>query len=178
MKLTKRWLIKHKACEEGIEAFVNQKETDLIKILKVLIKSDEIEKLEWANWLIVRFFRNKKQKIQHAIYGATLILPAFEKQYPKDLTPRKAIEAAKNYLRYPNENNKDICHKAAQNIYAAFDNYNNYTTYCADIADIVADNTCADNIADGYAYDAIFLVIDDKVLIKKILKNGIKLLLE
>jgi hypothetical protein len=111
MKLTLNWLKRHNACEEAVEAFQSQSETDVIKILKKLI----IINIDWADWLIVRKM-NKRQKIMYAVYAAEQVIHMYEQKYPDDTRPRKAIEAAKKYLKRPSEKNK---HAAADAAYAA-----------------------------------------------------------
>ena len=66
MKITKSWLEKYNACGSGLEWFLNQKETDSTKVLNKLIKE---EKLDWANWLVVRCLKHKQQ-IEYAIFAA------------------------------------------------------------------------------------------------------------
>ncbi|MFN2236780.1 MAG: putative immunity protein, partial [Anaerolineales bacterium] len=65
-----------------------------------LIQTQKKEKLEWANWLLVRCL-NKKQAVQYAVFAAELSLPLFEAKYPDDDRPRKAIECAKAYVKKP-----------------------------------------------------------------------------
>lgn len=91
MKLTKAWLKDHDTCEDAIEMFSQQEETDSNKILKLLTKRKQYA---WANWLIVRLLR-REDAILYAIYAAEQVLPIFEDAYPGDLHPRQAIEAAK-----------------------------------------------------------------------------------
>ncbi len=106
MIITKKWLTKHGVCEKGIKAFANQKEMDSTKIIKLLIRSNNKEQLDWANWLISRVFRSKKQKVLYTIYAARLVLPIFEAEYPDNLGPRKAIEAAEAWVENPCEKNR------------------------------------------------------------------------
>jgi len=110
-KLTTRWLRKQEACDDGVEWFESQKETDPIKIIKKLIRYDSDEKLQWANWFIVRLM-DKRQAVQYAIFAAELALGVFEKAYPNDDRPRKAIEAAKAYLKNPCEKTKSAASAA------------------------------------------------------------------
>ena len=51
MIITKKWLEGENACKDGKEWFLNQPETDGIKVVEQLIVNN---KLQWANWLIVR----------------------------------------------------------------------------------------------------------------------------
>jgi len=155
MKLTRTWLRKHNACKEAVIEFKKSNITDLFEILSVLIKSNNKEKLEWANWLIVRTM-NKTQQVQYSIFAAELVIDIFEKEYSKDIIPRKAIAAAKKYLKrqsIKNKNAADVAAVAAAATYAV-------ATYAAAAADAAA--------YAAYATDY------NKTLIK-ILKNGIKL---
>jgi len=114
--ITKKFLESHNACQSGMEWVTDNKLIGLSAkdFLNKLIESD---KLDWANWLIVRVM-NKKQKVQYAIYAAEQVIDIFEKKYPNDDRPRKAIEAAKEYLANPSINAK---RNAADAAYAAAD---------------------------------------------------------
>ena len=109
MKMTNGWLKEIGACREGVEWFNNQKETDGTKVIKKLIKEDRID---WANWTICRVF-SKKQKIQYAVYAAEQVIDIFEKKYPDDKRPRKAIEAAKKCIENDTEENRSAAESAA-----------------------------------------------------------------
>ena len=165
MKITKQWLKKHNACSEGIKAFCKQKETDSTKILKLLIKSNEKEKLEWANWLIVKLFRNNKQRISYVIFVAKLVLNIFEEKYPGDLRPRKAIEAAEKCLKNPSQKNRVVAAYAADAYSAASAAYDASAYSAASAAYDAYSAASAANAADDY----------NKTLIK-ILKYGLTLL--
>ena len=65
---------------------------------KVCLKLIKVKRLDWANWLVVRLM-NHEQQIQYAIYAAEQVIDIYEKQYPGEDRPRKAIEAAKEYLK-------------------------------------------------------------------------------
>src|ERR1700690_153782 len=59
----------------------------------------EDDKQCWSDMRIVKAYKwTKKDSVAFAIYAAELVLPNFEKQYPGDLRPREAIEAAKKVL--------------------------------------------------------------------------------
>jgi len=54
----------------------------------------------WQEMRITKRWRwTKKMSVSLAIYAAELVLPIFEKKYPDDKRPRKAIEAAKRVLK-------------------------------------------------------------------------------
>ena len=61
---------------------------------------------------------SRKQNVKLAIYSAELVLPIFEKQYPKDNRPRKAIAAAKKCIESDTKENR-IARAAAANAAAA-----------------------------------------------------------
>jgi len=56
---------------------------------------------------------NRKQNIKLAIYSAELVLHLFEKKYPQDKRPRKAIAAAKKCLKSNTEENRSAAAHAA-----------------------------------------------------------------
>ena len=116
MQITKEWLIEKEACEEGLNWFLNQSETDLYKLIDKLIKENH---KDWANWLIVRVM-NRQQQLKYAIACAELTLPIFEKQIPQDNRPRLAIKATKRVLEDDSEENRDAALDATNAAYAAW----------------------------------------------------------
>ena len=151
MEITDKFLrIDNHACDEGYKWWLdNEKPTDVISTAKKLNSEDHND---WANWLIVRFMSNE-QKVQYAIFSAEQVIDIFEKKYPNDDRPRKAIEAAKNYL-------KDKSKKKADAAYAAY-----AAAYAAAAADAYA------------AYDAAYAAAAArKDMQNKILEYGIGLL--
>jgi len=107
-ELTVAWLRKKDACEEAIEMFKAQKERDSIKLVKKCLKQDHFD---WANWLVTNLM-TKKQCVQYSIFAAELVLHNFEKNQPNDDRPRKAIEAAKAYLKNPCDRTKNDARSA------------------------------------------------------------------
>ena len=130
-KVTKKFLESHNACSSEM-AWVTKNKLIGLSGIDFVNKLMESEKYEWANWLIVRLM-NKKQKVQYAIFAAEQVLYIFEKKYPGDLRPRKAIEAAKAYLNNPSEKTK-----AADAAYAAYAAAAAYAAYAAAAADAAA----------------------------------------
>ncbi|MBI4708225.1 MAG: hypothetical protein HY761_09945 [Candidatus Omnitrophica bacterium] len=115
MTITKEWLKEKLACKEGVDWFVNQQETEGIKIVEKLVQED---RLQWANWLIVRIM-TKKQYVSYAVYSAEQVIDIYEKKYPEDKRPRNAIEAAKKCIENPSEENKKAAASAATSAHAA-----------------------------------------------------------
>jgi hypothetical protein len=104
-KITVKFLEKIGASEDVVEY---AKETGIesmgvVETIKHLIKED---KLDWANWLIVRTMKYK-QYVSYAVYAAEQVIDIYEKKYPDDDRPRKAIKAATRYVKNPSKKNKD-----------------------------------------------------------------------
>lgn len=102
MKIDNAWLKEKGACRDGREWFVEQGITDPVKGLKNLIKHD---KLDWADWLIVRIM-TRSQYLAYAIFAAEQVIDIYEKKYPGNDKPRKAIEAAKAVLANDTKKNR------------------------------------------------------------------------
>ena len=105
MNLTKEWLVERNACSDGVVWFESCGETDGVMVLEKLIAKDEEEKNEWANWLIIRIMSHK-QALSYAIFAAEQVIALFEKRYPGDSRPRKAIEAAERALKNDTPGNR------------------------------------------------------------------------
>ena len=80
MKITKTWLKKWNACNNGCEWLLSQKERDGVRVVEKLI---EESKPDWANWTIARLL-DTKQRIQYAVFASELVIDIFEIQYPED----------------------------------------------------------------------------------------------
>ena len=75
----------------------------------------EDDKEVWEKMKIVNAYRwTKKDSVELAIYSAELVIENFEKAYPNDDRPRKAIEAAKKYIINPTEENRLAARSAAE----------------------------------------------------------------
>ena len=94
MIINREWLESHDACNDGKEWFLAQGITEPVDGLINLIQND---KLAWANWLIVRVM-TRRQCLSYAIFSAEQVIHIYEAKHPKELEPRKAIEAAKAVL--------------------------------------------------------------------------------
>lgn len=66
----------------------------------------EMRVVEWHKW-------TKKDSVFLAIFASELVLDNFEKKYPNDKRPRKAIEAAKKVLKNNTEKNRSAAESAA-----------------------------------------------------------------
>ncbi len=61
--------------------------------------------IKWVKW-------TKKDSVAQAIYAAELVLDNYEKNYPNDLRPREAIEAAKKVLKNDTVKNRSAAWSA------------------------------------------------------------------
>ena len=132
-KITIEYLKEINACVEGIRWWKSLKTTDLKTIIEASILSNDSKIIEYGNWLICRVLINE-QKVKYAIFSARQVLYIYEKEYPDDMRPRKAIEAAEEYLKNPSANAADAAYYAAYHAanaaaYAAY--YANYAAYYA-----------------------------------------------
>ena len=113
-----KWTDKHlktlNPCADGYEWYVKNCRDkgidDTAKIIDLLIKDD---RLEWANWMIARALSGEN-RIRYAIFAAEQVIDIFERKYPKDDRPRKAIEAAKAVLKNDNEKTKSAAADSAE----------------------------------------------------------------
>ena len=109
--ITKTFLEKHNACESGMDFVIKNKMIGL-NPKDFILELHEKNHNDWANWLIVQLL-TRKQKIQFAIFAAEQVIDIFEKKYPDNDKPRKAIEAAKLVLKSDTKKNRDDADAAA-----------------------------------------------------------------
>lgn len=118
MNITLEKLNKLGACYNAVQWFKQQKTNDIYELFE-LAKTEN--HLDWANWYVIQIL-NKKQKIQYAIFAAKSVLHIYQKRYPDDNRPQKAIEAAEKYLENQTEENKHaaaVANAAAHAVYVA-----------------------------------------------------------
>ena len=94
IRITEKMLRDMGACQEGINWFLSHKARSIKTLIPALLKDNHAD---YANWLIVRLMTHP-QKVAFAIYAAEQVIKLFEKRYPSDDRPRKAIQAAKDFL--------------------------------------------------------------------------------
>ena len=152
MKLTKQWLKNKNACEKSYKWYLQQKTTDPDELFKRAIEEKRFSDI---NWVISRKLK-RLDKIRYAIFSAECVIDIFEKKYPGDERPRKAIEAAKRYLESPTEKNKRAARAAARAARAANAAYAAYAARAAARAADAADAAYAAYAArvDAAAADA------------------------
>lgn len=85
------------------------------------LKDDDKE--VWEEMRVVRAWKwTKIDSVKLAIFTAEQVIDIFEGKYPEDDRPRKAIEAAKNFIKNPCEETQAV----ARNIWAAGDDWANW----------------------------------------------------
>jgi hypothetical protein len=147
---------------------------------------EKLDKYRWCNWLLSRLLP-KDKKIKYAIYSARLVIDLFEKKYPNDNRPRKAIEAAELYLegKVTKEQIGDADAAAA----AAANATVNYAAYAAAYAakfaahaaydvDNAAYTAVAAAAAANYTADAAANYADKKEMFRSIITYGLTLIAE
>jgi hypothetical protein len=159
MKVTRDFLVSKNVCREGLEWYdANKSLSDPDMLCKKLLKQNHFD---WANWFISKTLTTENL-IRYAIFAARSVLAIFEDKFPNDDRPRRAIEAAENYLKVKTKDAAyavDAAHDAAYAAYtaayavdAAHD-----AAYAADAADAAAD---AAAYAAAYAARAAYAAVD------------------
>ena len=110
MKITIKHLKELGACSDGLAWFKQQKNSEVKTILAACL---EQRHPYWANWYVSNLF-TRPQAVRYAIFAAELSIGIFEKQYPGDDRPRKAIEAATEWLKSQTEANRSAARSAAE----------------------------------------------------------------
>jgi hypothetical protein len=110
MNITLKQLKAFNACEAGLLWFKQQKRKEVKYILRKLVCENHFD---YANWFVTKLFTHP-QCVQYSIFSSEICLEQFEKQYPEDSRPREAIEAAKNWLKNPTEENRSAAWYAAE----------------------------------------------------------------
>ena len=105
---------KHNACQKGIDWVLEQNETDPVKLVKLAIKTNDQEILDYANWGICEILKHRhKSLVRYAVYAAEKVLHLYEEKYPRDMQPRQAIQAAKKVIKANTKENRDAAGDAA-----------------------------------------------------------------
>jgi hypothetical protein len=188
MKITKEFVEKIRACNQCKKWAEENNYYDL-KAVDFLNKLIESDKLDWANWLIVRVME-RKQYLAYAIFAAEQVIDIYEAKCPDNKKPREAIEAAKKVLKNDTQGNRaaaNVAANAADVAYvAAYDVANvaaNAANVAAYVAAYVAANDAANDAANvaANAADVAYVAAYDaakKEMRLKILNYGLELIKE
>ena len=88
------------ACAPGIELYRQLGCPDTVESAVALAMQQD--RFNYCNWLLTHLF-TKEQNVKYAIYAAKSVLRIHGSKYPDDTRPRKAIEAAEEYLCNPTD---------------------------------------------------------------------------
>jgi len=101
---------------------------------------------------VIRILDTKMILIKWIVLCAKHVLHIFEEQYPDDKKPRKAIEAASNWIKDPSEKNRKACNDASYdfNVY-----YNSETAFVASAAYV---SCTASHVASSILYDSTYVI--------------------
>ena len=95
-QFTKEFMIKNSGCYSKTQlencSFMKNKRILLSSILKSEIP------LRDKFWFVCNKLASAKENQKIAIFSAWAVLPIYEKSYPNDFRPRKAIQAAKDFI--------------------------------------------------------------------------------
>ena len=94
---------------------------EILAEVEVRGKSQTQEDKEvWSEMRLVKCWKwQKKDSVALSIFAAEECLKNFEKEYPDDKRPRKAIQAAKKWLKDPSEKNESAAKSAAESAESA-----------------------------------------------------------
>jgi hypothetical protein len=153
MKVNIKKLEKNGACRDGMDWMKSLGTTEAAEIIKIGFEQKKYQHLRYG----LSYLMNKKQCVTWAIYCAESAIGIFEKKNPKDNLPRKAIDAAKAYLKNPCDRTKKTARNAAE-AFAAYAAYaaNAAAAYAAYAAAYAANAAFAANAYAAYAANAAF----------------------
>jgi len=102
-------------CSKGIYQAFSHVQGEILAEVEVAGKHEvQDDKEVWEKMRVVRSWKwTKKDSILLAIFAARLVLKNFEKEFPNDDRPRKAIEAAEAYAKNPTKKNREAAESAA-----------------------------------------------------------------
>jgi len=108
-------------CSKGIYQAFSYVQGEILTQVEVKGKSIiQDDKEVWEKMRIIKSWRwTKKDSVLFAICAARLVLKNFEKEYPNDNRPRKAIEAAEKYIKNPTVKNKNTARSARSAAWSA-----------------------------------------------------------
>ena len=157
MIVTKKQIKDLDPCTDAWKWYLKEKHDKNTPDLLTLLLITNAENASWARWLFTRLMTVRERR-EIAIFAAEQVLPIFEKKYPKDARPRKAIEAAKAVLENDTPENKKAAYAAYTAAYAD-------AAYAADAADV------------AYAYAAAYADADTRKKMREtIIRKAVSIL--
>jgi hypothetical protein len=173
MRITKAKLVELGACDNAIvKYFADKKSWEAKDLLSAAIKNEDYSMAQWG----ISHLMNHKQQIKWSIYCAEQVIKIYEDKYPNDDRPRKAIAAAKAYLKSPTKENKAAAYAAANADAYAAARAAAYAAYAAAYAAYAANAAYAAANAAAYAARAAADAVAYKEMNIKLLKKGLSIL--
>jgi len=152
MRITKDEIKKLKPCTDAYKWYLENEAAN--EDLPSLLLKTNTKNPSWSRWLFTRLM-NVKQRGMLAVFAAEQALPIFEKKYPEDNRPRKAIEAAKAVIENDTVGTRAAADAAAYAAaYAAADAAADAAAAAYAAADAAAASAAAAYAADAAAYAA------------------------
>ncbi len=102
-------------CSKGIYQAFSYVQGEYLAEVEVKGRSiKQNDKECWEKMRLVKVYKWKKtDSVLFSIYASRLVLKIYEDKYPSDNRPRKAIEAAENWIKKPTKKNKNAAYAAA-----------------------------------------------------------------
>jgi hypothetical protein len=176
MQITKEFLKKHAACSDGYKYWVEAKKPNLFDFLEHCLADSHFD---YANWLAVRCM-TRTQRLKYSVFASELALPTFEKEYPEDSRPRKAIEATKKVIGNNTLKNRKAAAYAAFATKLAEYAFAAKPAYAAYAASALVDTSFAAAHAAAYAASALVATsfAARKKIQRKIVRYGMEIMKE
>ncbi len=177
------------------------KENKLIGLedIDFIEKLIELNKLNWANCLIVRCIKHKINKINYTIYAIEQVIDIYEKKHPNDNKPRKIIENIKSWIKNSYQKNNNLINNEINNVkniitknkklnileistWSAILNVLNILSMINETNNVLENiDEIINAVAENEALNAALRIIDSNniaynEMLKKIINNGIEIL--
>ena len=127
-------------------------------VTKVEVRGEHLkdkDKEVWSEMRVVKTYKwTKKDSLKLAIFSAELCIENFEKEFPNDDRPRKAIEAAKLVLKSDTAKNRSTAESAASATWSTVESAESAVRSAASAARSVRSAASAARSAESAAWSA------------------------
>lgn len=114
MKITLRFLKKFD--DTDVIEFVKENKLIGLEALDLIEKLIELNKPTLANWFIIRVLdKDKIGLFNYVIFAIDQFVDIYEKEYPNDNHPRRAVEAAKLWIKNPCRKTSNLMNDTVRN---------------------------------------------------------------
>ena len=177
MKITTELLEKNNACQSGM-TWVTKHNMPGLEAKEFAQKLYDGKRYEWMNWLFTKIF-TKSQLKKYICYAYDLWIEYITEKYPKDENSKPMLEAMKNLVNKPTDENYKIFNELYNKFraYRADRAYRAYLAYLADLAYLAYLAYLADRAYRADRADRAYLAYLAKMQ-KKMVEFGLTLLEE